>query len=173
MLFRGIVNFRAKLSAEGRLSRPIHTSAALPAASGNSGTGGTLSLTLSYLSLLCAEPALVLGIVTVLSCLSGLPFFFHLKIVRHHGRWTLFHMSTGRDFLYPSVPEASAVHGSKILFIPLTIKCIPEASHDLLICIPVPDRSIPTNLALALRGFSARMRLILPAASGSLATIYR
>ncbi len=27
-------------------------------------------------------------------------------------------MSTGRDFLYPSVPEASAVHGSKILFIP-------------------------------------------------------
>ena len=75
MLFRGIVNFRAKLSAEGRLSRPIHTSAALPAASGNSGTGGTLSLTLSYLSLLCAEPALVLGIVTVLSCLSGLPFF--------------------------------------------------------------------------------------------------
>lgn len=76
MLFRRIVNFRAKLSAEGRLSRPIHTSAALPAASGNSGTGGTLSLTLSYLSLLCAEPALVLGIVTVLSCLSGLPFFF-------------------------------------------------------------------------------------------------
>ena len=75
MLFRGIVNFRAKLSAEGRLSRPIHTSAALPAAFGNSGTGGTLSLTLSYLSLLCAEPALVLGIVTVLSCLSGLPFF--------------------------------------------------------------------------------------------------
>lgn len=74
MLFRGIVNFRAKLSAEGRLSRPIHTSAALPAASGNSGTGGTLSLTLSYLSLLCAEPALVLGIVTVLSCLSGLPY---------------------------------------------------------------------------------------------------
>lgn len=132
MLFRGIVNFRAKLSAEGRLSRPIHTSAALPAASGNSGTGGTLSLTLSYLSLLCAEPALVLGIVTVLSCLSGLPFFFHLKIVRHHGRWTLFHMSTGREktiksrplepkmlstgraSLYPSVPEASAVHGRHI-----------------------------------------------------------
>lgn len=106
MLFRGIVNFRAKLSAEGRLSRPIHTSAALPAASGNSGTGGTLSLTLSYLSLLCAEPALVLGIVTVLSCLSGLPFFFHLKIVRHHGRWTLFHMSTGRDFSAKVCPMA-------------------------------------------------------------------
>ena len=54
---------------------------------------------------------------------------------------------------------------------PLTIKCISELSHDLLICIPVPDRSISTNLALSFSGFSVRMRLILPAASGSLATI--
>ena len=104
MLFRGIVNFRAKLSAEGRLSRPIHTSAALPAASGNSGTGGTLSLTLSYLSLLCAEPALVLGIVTVLSCLSGLPFFSFENCAASRPVDTISHVHRPR-FFRKSVPD--------------------------------------------------------------------
>ena len=68
-----------------------------------------------------------------------------------------------------TIPSRRTLHGR----LSLHRAWKPALHYDRLICSPLSERLISTNLALPFSGSEASVRLICTAASGSLATMYR